>query len=141
MTSKRKVLFLCTHNSARSQMAEGLMRSIYGDMYESYSAGVSPTFVDPDAVLAMAEIGIDISGQRSKGIEEFQKESFDLVATVCDRVRESCPLFSGSGRRVHKSFDDPASFQGDERLEAFRRARDEIKAWIKEAFRPGGELG
>jgi arsenate reductase (thioredoxin) len=137
MTSRRKVLFLCTHNSARSQMAEGLLRSMYGDRYESYSAGVSPTFVDQDAITVMAEIGIDISGQISKGVLEFRGQSFDLVATVCDRASETCPLFPGQSRKIHKSFDDPASRPADERLEAFRRSRDEIMAWIEEIFGSG----
>jgi len=132
--SKKKVLFLCTHNSARSQMAEGLLRALFGERYLAFSAGVSPTFVDPDANRVMAEIGIDISGQRSKGLEEVRDIGFDMVVTVCDSARESCPLFPGAGNRIHKTFEDPASFQGEARLPAFRRIRDEIRAWIGEQF-------
>lgn len=133
--SKKKVLFLCTHNSARSQMAEGLLRAIKGDEYEAYSAGVSPTIVDPDAIKAMAEIGIDISGQRSKSMDEVKGIKFDLVITVCDSAKEACPFFPGAKEQIHRSFDDPASYEGKVRLPAFRRVRDEIGAWIKEAFK------
>lgn len=131
---KKKVLFLCTHNSARSQMAEGLLRALFGERYEAFSAGVSPSFVDPDAIRAMAEIGIDITGQRSKGLEEVRGIKFDTVVTVCDNARESCPLFPGVDRQIHKSFEDPALFQGEARLAAFERIRDEIRAWIEEQF-------
>lgn len=131
---KKNILFLCTHNSARSQMAEGLLRAISGERYLAFSAGVSPSFVDPDATKAMAEIGIDISGQRSKGLEEVHDIKFDSVVTVCDNARESCPLFPGAVLQIHKSFEDPASFQGEARLAAFRRIRDEIRAWIEEQF-------
>ncbi|MCX6668917.1 MAG: arsenate reductase ArsC [Methanothrix sp.] len=93
--SKRKVLFLCTHNSARSQMAEGLLRALKDEAYEVFSAGVSPTQVDPDAIKAMAEIGIDISGQRSKGMDEIMDIRFDIIVTVCDSAREACPFFPG----------------------------------------------
>ncbi|RQW81029.1 MAG: arsenate reductase ArsC [Methanothrix sp.] len=131
---KKNVLFFCTHNSARSQMAEGLLRALSGERYQAFSAGVSPTIVDPDAIRAMAEIGIDISGQRSKGLEEVRETKFDTVVTVCDNARESCPLFSGAGNMVHKSFLDPASFKGEERIIAFRSIRDELRAWIEENF-------
>jgi len=131
---KKNVLFLCTHNSARSQMAEGLLRALLGEGYQAFSAGVSPTIVDPDAIRVMDEIGIDISGQRSKGLEEVRETKFDTVVTVCDNARESCPLFPGAGSMIHKSFQDPASFQGEERLAAFRRIRDELRAWIEGQF-------
>jgi arsenate reductase len=131
---KKNVLFLCTHNSARSQMAEGLLRALSSERYQAFSAGLSPTFVDPDAIRAMAEIGIDISGQRSKGLEEVRETEFDTVVTVCDNAQESCPLFPGASDMIHKSFRDPASFQGEERLAAFRRIRDELRAWIGEKF-------
>lgn len=133
--SKKKVLFLCTHNSARSQMAEGLLRALKGESYEAYSAGVSPTVVDPDAIKALAELGIDISGQRSKGIDELRSIKFDLVVTVCDNAKEACPFFPGAKKQIHRGFDDPAGYEGEARLPAFRRVRDEIQAWIEEAFR------
>ncbi len=145
-SEKKKVLFLCTHNSARSQMAEGLLRAMYGDRYEAYSAGVEATSVDPRAVSVMKEIGIDISGQRSKSAEEFRDTIFDLAVTVCDRARQACPICSsqlelpGKSPRarevIHRSFDDPALAGGseEEQLGAFRRVRDEIKDWISQTF-------
>ncbi len=143
---KRKVLFLCTHNSARSQMAEGLLRAMYGDRYEAYSAGVEPTRIDPSAVLAMQEIGIDISGQRSKSSQEFLDKIFDLAVTVCDRARQACPICSTeiefparmprSREVIHWSFEDPAETKGskEEEMQAFRRVRDEIKEWISQTL-------
>jgi len=131
---KKRVLFLCTHNSARSQMAEGLLRALKGDLYEVCSAGISPTTVDPDAIGAMAEIGIDISRQRSKGLDEIAAIKVDLVVTVCDSAKEACPFFPGAKEQIHKSFDDPAAYEGEARLQAFRRVRDEIGEWIKETF-------
>jgi len=132
---KEKVLFICTHNSCRSQMAEGLLRHLYGDHYESYSAGLEVTDVNPYAIKVMGELGIDISSQRSKSIEEFRGMVFDYVVTVCDSAREKCPFFPGK-KVIHKSFEDPAGFTGeeDEVLEVFRRVRDEIKNWIVETF-------
>ena len=132
---KKNVLFLCTHNSARSQMAEGLLRALLGEGYQALSAGVSPTIVDPDAIRAMDEIGIDISGQRSKGLEEVRETKFDIVVTVCDNARESCPLFPGAGSMIHKSFQDPAMYEGKGRLQKFRIVRDEIREWIIGTFR------
>jgi arsenate reductase len=141
---KKKVLFLCTHNSARSQMAEGLLRAMYPDRYEAYSAGILATHVDPRAVLAMMEIGIHISAQRSKPFQEFQDKTFDLAVTVCDRAKQACPICSTQlnlpsrfpkAREVkHKSFEDPAAATGseEEQLEAFRKVRDEIKDWISQ---------
>jgi arsenate reductase len=145
-TMRKKVLFLCTSNSARSQMAEGLLRALYGDRYQAHSAGVKATVVDPRAVSVMREVGIDISGQRSKSAEEFEDMTFDLAVTVCERAREACPLCSidldlptrGPKARevVHKSFEDPAAATGteEEQMEVFRRVRDEIKAWIVQTF-------
>ncbi len=145
-TGEKKVLFLCTANSARSQMAEGILRALYGDRYHAYSAGVEATVVDPRAVSVMREVGIDISGQRSKSAEELGDVIFDLAVTVCDRAKQACPICStdldlstrGPKARevVHKSFDDPAATTGTEKeqLEAFRRVRDEIKAWIAQTF-------
>ncbi|HET8687035.1 MAG TPA: arsenate reductase ArsC [Methanosarcina sp.] len=143
---KKKILFLCTHNSARSQMAEGLLRAIYGDQYEVYSAGIEATSVNPNAVIVMKEIGIDISNQRSKTPQEFQDTIFDLAVTVCDRAKVVCPIFntnlelptiSPKAREViHKSFEDPTAFVGpeEEQLRVFRRVRDEIKDWILQTF-------
>ena len=141
---KEKVLFLCTHNSARSQMAEGLLRAMYGDRYEAHSAGVEATSVDPRAVQAMLEIGIDISGQRSKSSMEFQDTVFDLAVTVCDRAKQACPICSTTfelpvksprAREViHRSFEDPALATGseEEQLLVFRRVREEIRDWISQ---------
>ncbi|MFZ2470771.1 MAG: arsenate reductase ArsC [Methanothrix sp.] len=137
---KKKVLFLCTNNSARSQMAEGLLRAMYSDRYEAYSAGVAATSLDPHAVRAMLEIGIDISAQRSKSSQEFLDTVFDLAVTVCDRAKQACPICStqlllpGKSPRakvvIHRSFADPVAAPEEERLEAFRKVRDEIKDWI-----------
>ncbi len=133
---KKKVLFICTHNSARSQMAEGLLNTLYGDRYESYSAGTRPSIVNPYAVRTMAEIGIDISGNRSKGIDEFQGKKFDYVVTVCNDAGEACPFSSGGREYLHKGFDDPSGFEGDgdDKLAVFRKVRNEISDWIKDAF-------
>lgn len=133
---KKRVLFICTHNSARSQMAEGLLRALYGDRYEVYSAGTQPTEVNPYVIRVMAEIGIDISDHRSKSVEEFLDQEFDYVITVCDHAKETCPFFPGGKEYIHKGFDDPSSFSGseDERLDFLRRVRDEIKEWIEETF-------
>ena len=128
---KQSVLFICTHNSARSQMAEGLLNHFHGDCFRGYSAGTEATRVHPYAVRALADIGIDISGYRSKTVEEFQGETFDTVVTVCDNARESCPFFPGK-RVIHRSFRDPSRTEGSdaEILQAFREVRDEIRAWI-----------
>ncbi|KQC15843.1 MAG: ArsC family transcriptional regulator [Methanosaeta sp. SDB] len=143
---KKKVLFLCTHNSARSQMAEGLLREMYGDRYQARSAGVEATAVDPRAVSVMEEVGVNISGHRSKSAEELGDVVFDLAVTVCDRAKQACPICSTdlelpsrapkAREVVHKSFDDPAAASGseEEQLHAFRRVRDEIKEWIVESF-------
>jgi arsenate reductase len=130
MAEKRKVLILCTGNSARSQMAEGLLRHDAGDLFEVESAGTSPSSVRVEAVAVMRDLGIDISGQRSKSVLEFQGKWFHYVMTVCDNARENCPTFFGAIKRVHHSFDDPAAVNGseEERLTAFRRVRDELRA-------------
>lgn len=135
MEGKKSVLFICTHNSARSQMAEGLLRSMYGDRYDSFSAGTVKSSVSPYAIRAMTEIGIDISDHRSKSVEEFREKSFDYVVTVCDRAKETCPFFPGKVH-IHQSFEDPAGIgeTDEERMEAFRRVRDEIKKWIVDNF-------
>ncbi|MFW6131792.1 MAG: arsenate reductase ArsC [Candidatus Aminicenantaceae bacterium] len=127
--AKKKILFVCTHNTARSQMAEGLMNSLYGNEYEAASAGTEPTTINPYAVQVMSEIGIDISNHRSKSIYEFTEQKFDYVITVCDHAKETCPFFPGGMKRLHFSFEDPASFKGNkaDTLSFFRRIRDEIK--------------
>lgn len=129
MNDKKRVLILCTGNSARSQMAEGLLRELGGSRFEVESAGVISSFVRPQAIEAMKEIGIDISGHRSKSVDEFAGQKFDYVITVCDNAKENCPVFPGSTKRIHWSFDDPADAAGDEaeKLAIFRRVRDEIK--------------
>ena len=130
---KTKVLFLCTHNSARSQMAEGLLRHLAGDLFEVMSAGTEATHVRPLAVRAMQELAIDISGQESKTLERYLGEHFDYVVTVCDEANEACPVFPGAKRRLHWSFKDPSQATGDEeeRLEVFRMVRDAIKERIE----------
>ncbi len=140
METKLRVLFLCTHNSARSQMAEGLLRELARDRFEVYSAGTRPTRVREEAVEAMREVGLDISSHRSKSVEEFAGREFDYVITVCDNARESCPVFPAKTRRLHWGFDDPAAVEGEwgERLAAFRRVRDEIDARIRE-WAPGAD--
>jgi arsenate reductase len=131
---KRRVLFLCTGNSARSQMAEGLLRYLAGDRYDVYSAGTHPLGLNPDAVTAMQELGIDISAQRSKRMDEFVDQAFDYVITVCDRAKDSCPRWPRTGHLVHWSFEDPAASLGppEERHKAFRTVRDQIKARLEE---------
>ena len=129
MCEKKRVLILCTGNSARSQMAEGLLRHDAGDRFEVASAGVEPSHVRPHAIEVMREVGIDISNHRSKSVNEFTGEDFDYVITVCDNANERCPLFPGNTRRIHWSFDDPAGAEGEEpeKLAVFRRVRDEIR--------------
>ena len=134
MTERKRVLILCTGNSARSQMAEGLLRREGGDAFEVFSAGTRPTGLRAEAVEVMRELDVDISGQHSKSVDEFADKPFDYVITVCDNARESCPIFPAATERIHWSFDDPASVVGDEetRLAAFRRVRDEIAARLRE---------
>lgn len=129
---KRRVLFLCTHNSARSQMAEGLLRFLGGDTFEVFSAGTEATFVRPLAVKAMSELGIDISGQQSKTLDRYLHEPFDEVITVCDTAAEACPVFPGAVRRRHWSLEDPSKATGseEEQLAVYRRVRDELRSRI-----------
>jgi arsenate reductase len=124
-----RVLFVCTHNSARSQMAEGLLRHLASDTFEAFSAGTQVSSVRPEAISVMAELGIDISAQQSKSVDQFVGQQFSWVITVCDRARESCPYFPGAEQTAHWGFDDPAEAQGTdaERLHVFRRVRDEIR--------------
>lgn len=145
MTAKHRVLFLCTGNSARSQMAEGWVNRLLGDRWEAYSAGTEPTgYVHPLAVQAMAEVGIDISAARSKSVNEFMGQEFDLVITVCDHAAENCPLWLGRGRRLHIGFLDPAAATGIDidRLEVFRRVRDAIRDVVLDVLtEAAGDVG
>ncbi len=131
----KKVLFLCTGNSCRSQMAEGWCNKLYPGFITAYSAGTNPGSVDPRAVKVMAEAGVDISGHRSKHALEFKDITFDLVITVCDKARESCPVWFGKAQKLHKSFEDPpllakGAKTEEEALSHYRRVRDEIKEFI-----------
>lgn len=130
--SKQRVLVLCTGNSARSQMAEGLLRHLAGDRFEVFSAGTKPVGLNPKAVEAMSELGIDISSHRSKSVDEFAGQQFDYVITVCDSAREACPVFPGTGKRLHESFEDPAAASRAQQLAMFRKVRDQIRAWLEE---------
>ena len=129
---RTRVLFVCTHNSARSQMADGLLRHLAGDRFEAHSAGTEATQVRPLAIRAMEEVGVDIAGQESKTLERHLKEPFDYVITVCDDANEACPFFPGARNRLYWSLEDPSRAKGseDERLAIFRRVRDEIREHI-----------
>ena len=139
--TKTKILFLCTHNSARSQMAEGLLRHLAGDRFEVASAGTEATSVRPEAVATMAELGADISGQSSKTLERYLGEPFDYVVTVCDDAKEACPTFPGAKHRLHWSFREPSRAVGseEERLGLFRAVRDEILTRIKDELLGGSK--
>lgn len=132
---KPRILVLCTGNSARSQMAEGLFRQALGEGFDVFSAGTKPSSVRPEAITVMGELGVDLSGHRSKSVDEFVGQEFRYVVTVCDNAKESCPVFPARTERVHWSFEDPAAVTGSEeaRLAAFRRIRDQIAARIREA--------
>jgi arsenate reductase len=132
MGDKKRVLILCTGNSARSQMAEGLLRHDAGERFEVASAATHPSRVRAEAIAVMKEIGIDISTHRSKSVDEFARESFDYVLTVCDNAKESCPIYPGHAKRMHQGFQDPAAVEGSvvERLDAFRKIRDKIRAYL-----------
>ena len=136
MPQKCNLLFLCTGNSCRSQMAEGFARALKADSIEPYSAGVNPHRLDPRAVTVMAEAGVDISAQRSKHVDELKDVPLDYVVTVCDQAHESCPIFPGKTRVIHVGFDDPLKLardarSEDEALAHYRRVRDEIKAFVQ----------
>ena len=140
---KKRVLILCTGNSARSQMAEGLLRHDAGERFEVESAGTQPGAVRPEAIAAMKELGIDISGHRSKHVDEFDGQRFDYVITVCDNAKESCPVFSGAVKRLHHSFDDPPPMsQGadEERMAIFRGVRNKLRAYLAEFAQANKEL-
>jgi arsenate reductase (thioredoxin) len=132
-SDRARVLFLCTHNSARSQMAEGLLRALASDRFEAMSAGTEATRVRPLAVRAMGEIGVDISDQESKTLDRYTKEPFDYVITVCDDANEVCPFFPGAANRLHWPFEDPSKAEGteEERLAVFRSVRDQIRKRIE----------
>ncbi|MFQ6125481.1 MAG: arsenate reductase ArsC [Candidatus Heimdallarchaeota archaeon] len=136
LTNKKKILFICTHNSARSQMAEGLLKTLYGTHYNAFSAGIEPSDVNPFAIKVMAELGIDISMYHSKNIENFRGKEFDYVVTVCDHAKETCPFFPGGKKFLHQGFEDPSTCTGTEEeiLTCFKRVRDEIRDWIKNTF-------
>ena len=138
MSDQRRVLFLCTHNSARSQMAEGLLRALGGGNVQVFSAGTVATSVRPEAIAVMHELGIDISGQTSKALDEFTGSNFDEVVTVCDDANDTCPVFPGARKRRHWSIDDPARVTGAEaeRLNAFRAARDDLRHRIETELLP-----
>jgi len=133
---KEKVLFLCTHNSVRSQMAEGWLGHLYGDRFDPMSAGAKPAGVSRTATQVMAEVGIDISNHRSESVEEYLDRKPDIVVTVCDNAREHCPVFPGKCRMIHRNFYDPGTAEGDRDfiVSEFRRIRDEIGEWIRREF-------
>jgi arsenate reductase len=130
----RRVIFLCTGNSCRSQMAEGWLRHLGDGAFEVFSAGTHPAGKNPLALRAMEEVGVYIAGQESENIDKYVEQPFDYVITVCDRAKETCPVFPGGDRQLHWSFDDPAAAQGtdEERLPEFRRVRDEIRGRIEQ---------
>jgi arsenate reductase len=135
---KQRVLFLCTGNSARSQMAEGILRHLAGDRFEVFSAGTKPSVVNPNAIGAMREIGVDISHHHSKHVDDCFGKPFDTVITVCDNARETCPILPGNAKQIHWSFEDPAAVEGtpEQKLAAFRKIRDQIRFRIENDFLP-----
>jgi len=134
--NKKKVLFLCTHNSARSQIAEGLVRALYGDRYEAFSAGTEVSKVNPYVIKSMAAISIDLSSHYSKHLQKFLNDEFDYVVTVCDNAGEACPYFPNAKTQIHQSFPDPSQFKGTEEeiLTEVAKVRDQIKTWIDATF-------
>ncbi len=142
MANSKSILILCTANSARSQMAEGLLKHICTDKYNINSAGSFATVVRPEAIKVLEEIGIDISEHKSKAVDEFAGEKIDIVLTVCDNAKETCPYFAGTTSLVHHSFSDPASVEGSEKqkIAAFREVRDQIKAYLINEFLPKFDL-
>jgi arsenate reductase (thioredoxin) len=133
---KKRVLFLCTANSSRSQMAEGIVNNLFGDKIAAFSAGTQASFVNPMAIVVMKEIGFDISKHRSKNLLEFDGQSFDYVITLCGSANETCPLYIGGTKKTHIGFDDPAAKQGTKEavLHEFRRVREEIKEKLTAFF-------
>ncbi|MBN1622250.1 MAG: arsenate reductase ArsC [Endomicrobiales bacterium] len=131
---EKKIIFICTHNANRSQMAEAIMRSLYGNVFEVYSAGTRPTKINPITINVLKDIGIDASNQRPKHINEFKNIKFDYVITLCNTGKEDCPFVAGATKYIHKAFDDPSELKGsdEELLSGFKRVRDEIKDWLQE---------
>ena len=136
MNAKKKILFLCTHNAARSQMAESFINALYTDQYLAFSAGSEPTDVHPCAIAVMAEEGIDIASQRAKSLEEYDNASFDYVVTMCADAQENCPIFPGGVEYLHNPFTNPRSApgSGSDQCASFRHVRDKIKEWLEEIF-------
>ena len=132
MKKRKTVLFICTHNSARSQIAEALLNSKYGDKFSAVSAGTKPTKISPYAIRVMAEAGLDVSGSRSKNVSEFKDKKFEYLITVCDNAKESCPYFPDAAKVIHAGFANPSEFQGSDRetMENFRVLRDLISDWL-----------
>ena len=135
MVDKKKVLFVCTQNSARSQMSEAILRHFHGDKYEAFSAGIKPYIVNPVAIEVMKNIGVDMSSHRSKSIDEYIHQEFDAVITVCDNAKEQCPHIAGSKRKLHHTFANKVPVTGTDReiYEGFERLRDEIKNWLDDS--------
>jgi len=133
---KKKVLFICIHNAARSQMAEAILNKLYGDRYTAFSAGTDPTQIDPLVVLVMREIGVDVSDCRSKGLNLFNNSNMDYAITLCDQAKESCPYYPGGIEHLHKGFSDPSELKGktEDVINGYRRIRDEIQNWIEKEF-------
>jgi arsenate reductase len=133
---KKSVLFVCTHNAARSQMAEAILNKLYGDRYMAFSAGTDPTQIDPLVVLVMSEIGIEVSDYRSKELNIFKDSTLDYVITLCDQAKESCPYFPGGNLHLHRGFPDPSEFKGkpEDVINGYRGIRDEMKKWIEKEF-------
>jgi len=133
---KKRILFICTHNSARSQMAEAFLKTLFPERFEVYSAGTQPGKLNPFVVKAMVEVGMDISGNHTKSVDEFKGDKFDLVVTVCDQAKETCPYFPGALGYLHRNFEDPSTFTGSEEeiMEKVRQVRDNIKNWVLETF-------
>ena len=133
---KKSVLFICTHNAARSQMAEAILNKLYGDRYTAFSAGTDPKQIDPLVVSVMREIGIDVSRNQSKSLDIFKDANLDYAITVCDQAKESCPYFPGGRAQLHRGFADPSAFKGKPEvvINQYRRIRDEMKDWIEKEF-------
>ncbi len=136
MSERKKILILCTGNSARSQMAEGLLKHITQNEYEIFSAGTKPSLIRPEAIEVLREVGIDISKNSSKSVDEFTNQKIDFVLTVCDSAREICPYFPAQTKLIHHSFEDPVEVQGNKktRIQAFRNARDQIQKYLEDSF-------